>query len=61
MIDRRSKYGSSSKAFEVWKNHLVSMGYGYKLGIDLPNEGRGFYRTPSIMTVLTERGRWATQ
>ena len=31
MIDRRSKYGSSASAFEVWKNHLVSMGYGYRL------------------------------
>ncbi|MCM1451409.1 MAG: penicillin-binding protein 2 [Clostridium sp.] len=42
MIDRRGKYGSPDKAFEVWKNHLVSMGYGYKLGIDLPGERRGF-------------------
>ncbi|MCM1028689.1 MAG: penicillin-binding protein 2 [Pseudoflavonifractor sp.] len=42
MIDRRSKYGSADIAFEVWKNHLVSMGYGYKLGIDLPGEKRGF-------------------
>ena len=36
------KYGSVSEAFEVWKNHLVSMGYGYRLGIDLPGENRGF-------------------
>ena len=42
MVDRRSKYGSSAEAFEVWKKHLVSMGYGYKLGIDLPGESRGF-------------------
>ncbi len=49
MIDRRSKYGSSSKAFEVWKNHLVSMGYGYKLGIDLPNEGRGFFTELQVL------------
>ncbi|MDE6545815.1 MAG: penicillin-binding protein 2, partial [Paramuribaculum sp.] len=27
MIDRRSKYGSSAEAFEVWKNNLVAMGY----------------------------------
>ena len=40
MIDRRSKYGSSAAAFEIWKNHLVSMGYGYRLGIDLPGEVR---------------------
>lgn len=36
------KYGSVSEAFEVWKKHLVSMGYGYRLGIDLPGENRGF-------------------
>ena len=42
MIDRRSKYGTSANAFEVWKKHLVSMGYGYRLGVDLPGEGRGF-------------------
>ena len=38
----RSKYGSIENAFEVWKKHMVSMGYGYKLGIDLPSERRGF-------------------
>lgn len=38
MIDRRSKYGSCSNAFEIWKNYMVEMGYGYKLGIDLPSE-----------------------
>lgn len=25
-----------------WKNYLVEMGYGYKLGVDLPAESRGF-------------------
>jgi len=42
MLDRRSKYGSTAEAFEVWKNHLVSLGYGYRLGVDLPGESRGF-------------------
>ncbi|MCM1293002.1 MAG: penicillin-binding protein 2 [Bacteroides sp.] len=42
MIDRRSKYGTPAKAFEVWKNYLVELGYGYKLGIDVPGENRGF-------------------
>ncbi len=36
MIDSRKRYPSVQEAFEVWKNHMVSMGYGYKLGIDLP-------------------------
>lgn len=42
MIDRRGKYGTPAKAFEVWKNYLVELGYGYKLGIDIPGENRGF-------------------
>lgn len=42
MIDRKSKYGSTGEAFEVWKNHLVSLGFGYPLGVDLSSEGRGF-------------------
>ena len=42
MIDSRRRYSSVGEAFEVWKNYLVSMGYGYKLGIDLPGENRGF-------------------
>lgn len=25
-----------------WKDYLVAMGYGYKLGVDLPSETRGF-------------------
>lgn len=42
MVDKTSKYGTVPDAFEVWKNHLVSMGYGYPLGIDIPGESRGF-------------------
>lgn len=42
MLDSRKRYPSVQDAFEVWKNYLVSMGYGYKLGVDLPGEKRGF-------------------
>lgn len=42
MLDNRRRYPTIQNAFEVWKNHLVSMGYGYQLGIDLPGERRGF-------------------
>jgi len=35
------KYGSSQKAITVWKDHMVSQGFGYKLGTDLPGEKRG--------------------
>lgn len=42
MIDSRRRYPTIQEGFEVWKNMLVSMGYGYKLGVDLPGEKRGF-------------------
>ena len=59
MIDRRSKYGSSAKAFEVWKNHLVSMGYGYKLGLDLPGEKRGFLPNAKFYDKFYTEGHWS--
>ena len=59
MIDKRSKYGSSANAFEVWKNHLVSMGYGYKLGIDLPSENRGFLPNSAYYDRYYAKGRWS--
>ncbi|MDE6109795.1 MAG: penicillin-binding protein 2 [Muribaculaceae bacterium] len=59
MIDRRSKYGSSANAFEVWKNHLVSMGYGYKLGLDLPGEKRGFLPNAKFYDKFYSQGHWS--
>lgn len=59
MIDRRSKYGSSANAFEVWKKHLVSMGYGYRLGIDMPGEQRGFIPNEEFYNRFYSKGRWS--
>ena len=36
-----SKYGSVQNAMNTWRDYMVSMGFGYQLGIDLPNEKRG--------------------
>lgn len=40
MIDKRGT--KPSQQFERWKKYIVEMGYGYKLGVDLPGESRGF-------------------
>lgn len=40
MIDKRGT--KVVDQFEKWKNYLVEMGYGYRLGVDLPSENRGF-------------------
>ena len=60
MVDSRmSKYGSHAEAFNVWKNHLVTMGYGYKLGVDLPSESRGFIPNPAFYNKVYGEGRWS--
>lgn len=41
MIGNRKKYASSQEALNTWRDYMVSMGFGYKLGIDLPGEKRG--------------------
>ena len=61
MMDKRSKYGSTGKAFEVWKNHMVSMGYGYKLGVDMPGESRGFIPNTAFYDKIYGEGRWVGQ
>jgi len=58
LVDRRSKYGSTAEAFEVWKKHLVSMGYGYKLGVDLPGEYRGFLPNAEYYNQVYGDGHW---
>jgi penicillin-binding protein 2 len=41
MIGNRGKYGSVVNAMNRWRDYMVSMGFGYKTGIDLPGEKRG--------------------
>ena len=41
MLGNRSKYHTIQEAMTTWKDYMVSMGFGYKLGVDLPGEARG--------------------
>ncbi len=41
IIGNNKKYGSVQNAMNTWRDYMVSMGFGYKLGIDLPGEKRG--------------------
>ena len=37
-----NKYKDGTKeAMNVWRDYMVSMGFGYRLGVDLPGEARG--------------------
>lgn len=41
MVGNRKKYHSPLEAMNTWRDYMVSMGFGYPLGIDLPGEKRG--------------------
>ena len=41
MMGNRKKYPHVQDAMNTWRDYMVSMGFGYKLGIDLPGEKRG--------------------
>ena len=56
-VDRR---GSTPTAqFEKWKNYMVEMGYGYRLGVDLPSESRGFIPTPEFYSKSFRGRNWS--
>lgn len=57
MLDNRRKYPSIQVGFDVWKNHMVSMGFGYQLGVDLPGEKRGYIPNSQFYDTV-HRGRW---
>ena len=56
MFGNRSKYSSVQDAMTRWKDYMVSMGFGYKLGIDLPGEARGMI--PNADYYDKHLGRW---
>ena len=58
MLDSRSKYKNTAEAFDIWKDYLVSMGYGYRLGIDLPGESRGFIPNSKFYNKIYGENRW---
>lgn len=56
MIDKRGT--KCSDQLEKWKNYMVEMGYGYKLGLDLPSEGRGFIPNPDYYSKSFRGANW---
>jgi penicillin-binding protein 2 len=57
MLDH-PKYGKVGDAFEIWKNHIVSLGFGYKLGADVPNENRGFIPNAAWYDKIYGKDSW---
>lgn len=56
-IDKRGT--TPSAQFEKWKNYMVEMGYGYKLGVDLPSESRGFIPNPDFYSKSFRGKNWS--
>jgi len=48
MMGNRRKYHDVQEAMNRWRDYMVSMGFGYKLGIDLPGEKRGLIPNASF-------------
>ena len=57
MIGAKKKYGSVQAAMNTWRDYMVSMGFGYPLGVDLPGEMRGMTPNASYYD-KTYRGSW---
>lgn len=58
MFGNRQKYKTVGDAMTRWKDHMVSMGFGYKLGIDLPGEKRGMIPNAPFYDKVY-RNRWS--
>jgi penicillin-binding protein 2 len=56
MLNNRTKYKSIQEAMTTWKDYMVSMGFGYKLGVDLPGEVRGMI--PNADYYDRRLGKW---
>ena len=57
MIGARKKYGSVQNAMNTWRDYMVSMGFGYNLGVDLPGEKRGMIPNANFYD-RNYRGSW---
>lgn len=57
MIDKKGT--KPAKQFEKWKNYIVDMGYGYRLGVDLPGESRGFIPNSEFYSSSFRGANWS--
>jgi penicillin-binding protein 2 len=57
MVGATKKYGTVQNAINTWRDYMVSMGFGYPLGIDLPGEKRGLIPNAQFYD-KTYKGSW---
>lgn len=58
MLSNRTKYENVQDAYDIWREYLLSMGYGNKLGVDLPFEKQGFVPTSKFYTNQKKTEKW---
>lgn len=57
MMGNRKKYKKVQDAMNTWRDYMVSMGFGYRLGVDLPGEKRGLIPNAGFYD-KAYRGSW---
>ncbi len=55
------KYKSVAEAFDVWREYVLSFGFGRKLGSDFPSELGGNIPTSAFYDKVYGQGRWRFQ
>lgn len=58
MLNNRTKYANTRESFDVWRDYMVNMGFGYRLGVDLPSEKRGFIPNSKFYSTVFNTERW---
>ena len=59
MLDNNlAKYKTSSHAYDVWRGHVTSLGFGDKLGVDFPNEKSGLILKSSRYDKIYGKNHW---
>lgn len=58
MLTNRTFYKDVNDAFDHWKDRMVLMGFGNKLGVDLPSEKRGFIPNSKFYSKVHGTENW---
>ncbi len=57
-ILNNKKYKSIQESITAWKDYMVSMGYGYRLGVDVPGESRGLIPNAQYYNKAFRTEKW---
>lgn len=59
LLDDRKRHKTIQEAFENWKERIVAMGYGYRTGIDISGEKRGYIPNSKVYD-KANKGKWTS-